>query len=229
MEMAVRLAATCDGAAPSAQAPLPVTHPEPKANRSPSCPRFGACEKSIEWIHAGGPSCDTCSSKQWTSTWFFEHKNTTIIQPKPLSVLHKSFLLFPPDFSVVETAKRTLVAQGPAKSRATFHFHSIWSTGSLCWDWKNLLAQCCSATPCLALHQAHVKQVRGMGRRTKHVKTDNSLRSQPSDTGLDSLPWWFHWFQSSYLGAEEEHCTTERTGAQDCDELSWYLMKLLLA
>lgn len=64
-------------------------------------------------------------------------------------------------------------------------FHSIWTTGSLCWDWKSLLlARCCSATPCLHLHMVPIREVRGVGRRREQVEQDDPWRSQPADPAL---------------------------------------------
>lgn len=151
----------------------------------------------------------------------------TIIQSKPLSVLLRAFVLFPPDFSVSKTARETLITQRPAKSMATFPLNLANWIIMLGVEESSLgsVLQCYHRQP---LHQGYIRQIGGVGRR-QHVKWVNSWRSQPADIGLRPLLWCLQWFQRSYLCVEEEDCRMQRTSAWHCDGPRWHLVTLLLA
>lgn len=124
----------------------PITFRRTQGKPLPPCPR--SCVRT-GWalMHAGGSPHGIISCEQRTSTWFFEHESAT--WP---SFNQKHFLFFLEHLYCFHQFSQYPKLQGRLSSHKDQqsqwqHFHWIWPTGSLCWEWKSLLlTRCCSAT-----------------------------------------------------------------------------------
>lgn len=148
---------------------LPPLHiPAPKAN----CPRSWVCKRGTG--PQGWALLPHCYLQAVNILVILQTQNShsIIIKSKPLSVLHRPFLVFPPDLSVSKGDSHH------TKSMETFLLDlaswivmlglEIHSLGSVLQGYP---------LPTRA-------PIRGVGRRRKHVKQNNSWRSKPSDKGL---------------------------------------------
>lgn len=138
------------------------------------------------------PSCGIISSEQWTSTW--NVKMPLDHQSSPLSILYETISILSPSFLCCWNCKEDFHCTKISKVNGKKVYSSL--------SCLHLMLPCYQSP---TLHQTHIRQDRGAGRR-QHVKQSNLWESQLSNTGLGPPLWWFHRSQEDYLCVEEDDC-----------------------